>query len=827
MLAGRFRIIGLLGQGGMGEVYRATDLTLGQSVALKFLPESAARDARILERFHGEVRVARQVSHANVCRVYDIGEAEGMPFISMEYVDGEDLSGLLARIGRLPGDKALEIARKLCAGLAAAHDKGVIHRDLKPHNVMLNKRGDVVIMDFGLAAIADQLTGAEARHGTPAYMSPEQLKGSGVSARSDLYALGLVLYELFTGKRPFEAKTIQQLIEKQESAELSSMTAIASDIDPGVEKVIRRCLDPDPGKRPASALAVAAALPGGDPLAAALAAGETPSPDIVAASGETEGLRPRYAIAALTVVVLCLVAVPFLKTRSYALAAAPTELTPEVLAQKAREFAVTAGYQDRPADRGYWLSHHSTLLTHLQGLPEPRDWNKWLQAEAPLLLQYREASSPMTARPSGQLNAMYPPPVEPGMVHVTLNGQGRLRGFRGVPYEKSGQEAPPTREQVFAAAGLDPVLFSETATQTLPRSATEQLRGWRGPHPGLPATEIIVEIGTWRGQLSHVQFVWPWEKKTAAEGRARRESGLFQVQEALVIAAVFAVAGFALFLARRNWKLGRGDRRGAVRTAAAQFVLSLLVWACIMHPPADVSLLVLLFQAIADGLYAAGLLWVMYMALEPAVRARWPHALVTWNRVITGRWKDTRVWADVLIGAGVGLALWNIAALYGLMDNPGPTSTGALLSLIGTRQWIATHVAQLENALKVGLIGFFAIFCLRTVLRKQWLAALVGALIFSLFQAGGFGAKNFLSNMGAYMVVFVALIFVLLRFGLLATLSVVFFLNTTAMVVVGTDWSTWFAPQGLAGLGLLLGLAVYAFWRSLGSWEFLDKQEGA
>src|SRR5512133_1350150 len=231
MVAGRYRIIGLLGRGGMGEVYRATDLTLGQSVALKFLPEEAGRNQRLLERFHGEVRVARQVSHPNVCRVYDIGEVDGMPFISMEYVDGEDLASLLVRIGRLPADKAAETARKICAGLAAAHGKGVVHRDLKPHNIMMNRRGEVVIMDFGLSAIADQLSGAEARNGTPAYMAPEQLRGAGVTPRSDIYALGLVLYELFTGKRPYEAKSVQELLDLQEAAQLTSMSSIATEVD--------------------------------------------------------------------------------------------------------------------------------------------------------------------------------------------------------------------------------------------------------------------------------------------------------------------------------------------------------------------------------------------------------------------------------------------------------------------------------------------------------------------------------------------------------------------------------------------------------------------
>src|ERR1039458_7824000 len=204
ILAERYRIVGLLGQGGMGEVYRANDLKLGQPVALKFLPQATAKNQQMLARFHAEVRIARQVSHPNVCRVYDIGEADGSTFLSMEYVDGENLHSLLRRIGRLPPDKAVEIARKLCAGLAAAHDKGVLHRDLKPANIMIDGRGQVLIADFGLAALAGQLDGTNVRDGTPAYMAPEQLAGKEASVRSDLYALGLVLHEMFTGKRAFE-----------------------------------------------------------------------------------------------------------------------------------------------------------------------------------------------------------------------------------------------------------------------------------------------------------------------------------------------------------------------------------------------------------------------------------------------------------------------------------------------------------------------------------------------------------------------------------------------------------------------------------------------
>jgi serine/threonine-protein kinase len=239
ILAERYRILGLIGQGGMGEVYRANDLKLNQPVALKFLPAATTRD--LLDRFHAEVRIARQVSHPNVCRVYDIGEVDGSTFLSMEYVDGEDLRSLLRRIGRLPGDKALEIARRLCAGLAAAHDKGVLHRDLKPANIMLDGRGQVLITDFGLAGLADQIE--QVREGTPAYMAPEQLAGKEVSIRSDIYALGLVLHEMFTGKRRDDTAT--------------TPTSLVKDMDPAVERVILKCLEPDPQNRPASALAVA------------------------------------------------------------------------------------------------------------------------------------------------------------------------------------------------------------------------------------------------------------------------------------------------------------------------------------------------------------------------------------------------------------------------------------------------------------------------------------------------------------------------------------------------------------------------------------------
>jgi serine/threonine-protein kinase len=297
IIAERYRVVALAGRGGMGEVYRAEDLKLAQVVAIKFLPEALSQDPSALARFHAEVRTARQVSHPNVCRVFDIGEADGILFLTMEYVYGEDLASVVRRIGRLSPDKATEIARQICAGLSAAHERSVIHRDLKPANIMLDGAGKIRITDFGLAGVAASIKGAEVRAGTPVYMSPEQLAGRDVSTKSDIYSLGLILYEILTGKRVFEASTLPELMKLRESGTITNPSTLVRDLDPLIERVILRCLEAEPEKRPTTALQVAAALPGGDPLAAALAAGETPSPQMVAAAGETTGLSPRSLVS--------------------------------------------------------------------------------------------------------------------------------------------------------------------------------------------------------------------------------------------------------------------------------------------------------------------------------------------------------------------------------------------------------------------------------------------------------------------------------------------------------------------------------------------------
>ena len=822
LLGGRYRILTLLGRGGMGEVYRATDLTLGQSIALKFLPEEACRNQRLLERFHGEVRVARLVSHPNVCRVFDIGSIEGMPFISMEYVDGEDLGSLLTRIGRLPADKAVETARKLCAGLAAAHDRGVIHRDLKPQNIMMNKRGEVVIMDFGLAAIASELDGAEARNGTPAYMAPEQIKGAGVTSKSDIYALGLVLYELFTGKRPYDAQTVQHLLDLQDAAQLTSMTSIAADIDPAVEKIIRRCLDPDPGKRPATALAVMAALPGGDPLAAALAAGETPSPEMVAAAGKVEGMPRRYSVPCLALVVCCLAAAVAIRQTRTAMMHGGLDQSPEVLAHVGREIAASFGHAAKPADRAVWLRHRASIFPFLWSQAAPRQWDEWLGWEPALEAIYRESPQPMIAEPMGDIDIDHPAQTVAGMSRATLDGNGRLLDFAAAPSPAASPPAQPVGpEAVFRAMRLDMAGFSETAPLKTPVVSFDQWRAWKGPHPHFPNSLLQVEAAWWKGRIVRARLLYPRDQKPDAAAASGARIGPRDIAIPILIAmATF----FVLLMARRNLRLERADRAGAFRIAVASFLLQAVAWAGRFHPAADLDMLDLLVAAAADWLLSAAILWFAYLALEPEVRARWPHSIVTWNRVLAGKWLDAQVGSHVLIGAAVGSGIWVFfkGVTIVIFRNNQPTNWDvALRYLLGTRHWIGAHAASAAYALGVGLFVFLLIFGLRHLLHREWLAALAAAAIFTLLQEEVSGSDWWLVAL-LYGAAITTLIFVLLRVGLVATISAMFFVKAFDGMALGTDWRTWYVPASLATLLLILGISIFAFWRSLGGRELIE-----
>ena len=255
LFAGRYEIIEELGTGGMGRVYRVEDTKLKQEIALKLIKPEIAFDKKTIERFRNELRTARNVRHKNICGMYDLGEERGTHYITMEYVRGEDLKSLIRKMGLLSAGQAITIAKQVCDGLVEAHRLGVVHRDLKPQNVMIDTDGNARIMDFGIARSleAKGITGAGMMIGTPEYMSPEQVEGKEVDQRSDIYSLGIILYEMMTGRVPFEGDTPFTVGVKHKSEIPKSPRELNAQIPQDLSQIILRCLEKEKGKRYQSA----------------------------------------------------------------------------------------------------------------------------------------------------------------------------------------------------------------------------------------------------------------------------------------------------------------------------------------------------------------------------------------------------------------------------------------------------------------------------------------------------------------------------------------------------------------------------------------------
>jgi eukaryotic-like serine/threonine-protein kinase len=262
LLAQRYEVLSLLGEGGMGAVYKAKDVELGRVVALKVIRPDLARNRAILDRFKQELILATQVTHRNVVRIYDLGEAEGIKFITMEYVEGEDLAAVLHQRTKLPPQEAVGIIDQVCRALEAAHRVGVIHRDLKPQNIMCEKSGRILVMDFGLAKTleGERMTQTGAMVGTMEYMSPEQALAGNLDQRSDIFSLGLIFYELLTGATPFRADSALASLIKRTQERVVPVSEYDKSIPSELSQIVGRCLERDVAQRYQSAAELLADL---------------------------------------------------------------------------------------------------------------------------------------------------------------------------------------------------------------------------------------------------------------------------------------------------------------------------------------------------------------------------------------------------------------------------------------------------------------------------------------------------------------------------------------------------------------------------------------
>ncbi len=819
ILAERYRIVGLLGKGGMGEVYRADDLKLGQPVALKFLPDRLLNDGAALARFHREVRVARQVSHRNVCRVYDIGDIDDHHFLSMEYIKGEELSSLLRRIGRLPQDKAIQLARQICAGLAAAHETGVLHRDLKPANVMIDEHGNARITDFGLAGLAEEFHQDELAAGTPAYMAPEQLEGKDQTVRTDIYSLGLVLYELFTGRKAFEASTLNELIKLRRSdATPTTPTSIVKDLDPLIEKVIDRCIQKDPAQRPASALQVAAALPGGDPIAAALAAGETPSPEMVAAAPMKGVLRPAIAAALFISFVGVLALCCWLTKYIAAYRNASLDQSPEVLRAHARDVIKKLGYTEPPLDSADGFILKEDYLQYMAAHDQsPTRWDKMREGRGPYRYWYRQ--SPRYFDTVDDIAVDRPPLDVSGMISIFLDTEGRLHWFIGVPPQREppgGEDVQPDWSLPFSEAGLDIAKFQPVTSTQVPLHAYDTRAAWDGPDPSNPALKTHVEAAAFRGKLVYFETVYPWDQPVRQEVAPENWSSKALT---FILLAVFIVAlGGSALLALKNLRLGRGDRRGAARMALLYFTARMLLWLFFEHhnglPEREYELIM---RDLARAMFFAVFLWLLYIALEPFVRRRWPERIISWSRLLAGGFRDPLVGRDILIGAivGVGMILSTTLAYVGprwiggpprLALNPGNTNIGAHLFLL-------RFLAQFTGGLFDAFIALFLLLLFVVLLRRERLAIVALWLLTTL-------VITLVTQVNVLMIPLVAVtsllgVFTLYRFGLLAAVSALFFFHLWVFFPITTELTAWYATDFVIALVVCVALAAYGFYISL------------
>jgi serine/threonine-protein kinase len=817
LLDGRYRIVGRLGKGGMGEVYRADDLKLGQAVALKFLPESVDRDPARLMQIHAEVRMARLVSHPNVCRVFDVGEYEGKTFLSMEYVDGEDLSLLLRRIGRFPEDRAIEVARQICAGLAAAHDRGVVHRDLKPANIMLDGNGRIRITDFGLAGA----TGETLRAGTPAYMAPEQLAGGEVTPRSDVYALGLVLYELFTGRRAVEGKNLAELIAKREQDGITTPSEFVRDLDPAIDRAIMRCLEADPARRPASALAVAASLPGGDPLAAALAAGETPSPEMVAAAGTTSALRPAGALGGLALAIALLMICVGLADRVLVTSLVPLPKPPLLLAERAKQILETLGYGSG-VDSAHGFAP-ANFLGHV-GRHAEFGTRERLATGRPALLHFWYRGSPTVMVPTGNGSRVAlddPPMAVSDMSQVVVDPEGRLVRFAVVPpqLDPGTKPGPVNWKPLFDAAELDLAAFTPAEPEWTPLLYADTRAAWTGLVPGAPGQALRVEAAAYRGKPVYFYQAAPWTTPTRM-ARTIAERARITWASATGTLAIFSIIVAAGLIARHNLRKGRGDRRGAFQLAAfvsiVAFIVGLLTDKHVADPNTEMNRLF-----VTQPLWGAGLLWVLYLAVEPYVRRLWPATIVSWSRLMARQWKDPLVGRDILFGVALGVLIHVIDLGSGFLTeglgHPFLPRTPGLDGLLGTRFVLALVGNQVFNAILNAIFLVFGMVLLKLIVRREWAAVSVAIALFTFTSARGIGdAGSWAINVASIALYMTIMVLTVRYLGLLATVMLYLVNSIVANAALTLDTSRWFFPDSLLLLLIPIAMACYGFYASRG-----------
>jgi serine/threonine-protein kinase len=697
----------------------------------------------------------------------------------MEYIDGEDLASLLRRIGRLPQDKAMEFTRKICAGLAAAHDRGVLHRDLKPANIMIDGRGQPRITDFGLAGLAAEIPLSDLRSGTPAYMSPEQKSGKEVTTRSDIYSLGLVLHEMFTGKQ-------------RAAGSSTSPSDFVKELDPAIERLILRCLEEDPKRRPSAAFNVAMALPGADPIAAALAAGETPSPEMVAASQEKEGFSARTALLCFAGLLVALGVAIAVHSRISMPVQAPLKLAPEAMADRVQQFLQSIGdvEDDTSKEYGYvcCLMDETVYVASLK----PEEQKAALSTHRPAIARfyYRQQRN-VPASPPDTREFPDDETTTESRIRVLFDANAHLLRLEVGPGLTLPQTATPDSAKLFTAAGLDFGRFTPVVPDPNVSVPLDTQFAWVGDFGVGHKEKVRVEAG-FRG--GHPALFWV-KPEIPTDRRAARDT--------IPLGVVLLVPLLSLILAVRNLRQGRADRKGGyvILTLATVFSLG----AAMLNSGHDGG------QSFAPPLVLV--CWLMYLATEPFVRRYWPDALISWSRVCSGKIRNGLVASHVLAGVTVA------EVFGGFVFRVAERIDGSPLGMLGVH---ARGIADLGSAattigggfsyamggMLYGLLFVLLVTLLRLAIRKMWVADGLASVLQAFLVLYGYPYGVVLY--GVSIVTWLGDMWLLRRFGFFAFL--VGWIAQTMVVQVPLVTTGWLASQSLMIHLVPVMLGSWALW---------------
>jgi serine/threonine-protein kinase len=576
---------------------------------------------------------------------------------------------------------------------------------------------------------------------------------------------------------------------------------------------------------------LAAALPGGDPLVAAIAAGETPSPELIAASGLKEGLRPAIAVALLVVVVAGSLTAVAMDRRTKLIERLAPGKPPEVLVERARDIVRRAGYVDEPADAAFGFDYDARLIRYVEYTDaSTRRWDQF-RLFSPVTFWYRQSPRPLERSPFlnwTTVTTVNPPLQVAGDVIVGLDGEGRLKWLDAVP--PRARTADGTSRSVdwtplLADAGFDPSSLTPVEPRSTPATFADAEHAWTVRRPSGSAS-LQVEAAEYQGRpvTFHIDGPWtPDDRAVAALAGARVRVGSWSA----IVLALAIMAG-SVFYARQNLRLGRGDRRGTWRLMAAMLIVSNLAWILSEHHVATFWEFALFITALSTAVFFTVGVGVLYLALEPFVRRRWPQMLVSWTRVVQGSWRDPLVGRDLLIGCAVGVAVAVLVHLETSMPPLFGFADGTLLAtpmdaLLGPLSFVNVLLQiLLAGAMFRGLVTIFFLFFLRMILRSDR-AALVGLVAFQTAGQLFSGSGSLLPIVGTLAIVVpiivvesVLLVVVLKRCGLLAFIAALFVMTMLAQFPMTFQLSVWYAGYGLAALAIVWAMAVYGFKVSLG-----------